>query len=266
MPSGIPFIVGNEAAERFSFYGMKSILFVFMTGHLFSSTGADDFLNESQATEWQALFVASAYFFPVLGALASDIFLGKYRTILLLSTVYCVGHLSLALMDMPESLLGVTFEPRTFLIAGLFLIAVGSGGIKPCVSAHVGDQFGQSNQHLLSKVFGWFYVSINLGAAASQFATPLLLKHYGPGWAFGVPGLLMGLATFVFWLGRHRFVHIPAGGRDFLRETFDPTGRRAILRLLPIYLFVAVFWSLFDQGGSKWVAQATSMDRNLGGS
>ena len=265
MPSGIPFIVGNEAAERFSFYGMKSILFVFMTGHLFSSTGADDFLNESQATEWQALFVASAYFFPVLGALASDIFLGKYRTILLLSTVYCVGHLSLALMDMPESLLGVTFEPRTFLIAGLFLIAVGSGGIKPCVSAHVGDQFGQSNQHLLSKVFGWFYVSINLGAAASQFATPLLLKHYGPGWAFGVPGLLMGLATFVFWLGRHRFVHIPAGGREFLRETFDPTGRRAILRLLPIYLFVAVFWSLFDQGGSKWVAQATSMDRNLGG-
>ena len=91
MPSGIPFIVGNEAAERFSFYGMKSILFVFMTGHLFSSTGADDFLTKTEATQWQAWFVASAYFFPVLGALASDIFLGKYRTILMLSMVYCVG-------------------------------------------------------------------------------------------------------------------------------------------------------------------------------
>ena len=101
MPSGIPFIVGNEAAERFSFYGMKSILFVFMTGHLFSSTGADDFLTKTEATEWQAWFVASAYFFPVFGALASDIFLGKYRTILMLSMVYCVGHLSLAMMDLP---------------------------------------------------------------------------------------------------------------------------------------------------------------------
>jgi len=264
MPSGIPFIVGNEAAERFSFYGMKSILFVFMTGHLFSSTGADDFLTKTEATQWQAWFVASAYFFPVLGALASDIFLGKYRTILMLSMVYCVGHLSLALMDLPAAVLGATCEPRTFLIIGLCLIAVGSGGIKPCVSAHVGDQFGESNQHLLSKVFGWFYVSINVGAAASHFATPLLLEHAGPGWAFGVPGILMGLATLVFWMGRHRFVHIPAGGREFLRETFDSTGIRALAGLVPIYVFVAVFWSLFDQGGSKWVEQAQHMDLTIG--
>tara|TARA_B100000029_G_scaffold373217_1_gene367425 strand:- start:166 stop:1503 length:1338 start_codon:yes stop_codon:yes gene_type:complete len=264
MPSGIPFIVGNEAAERFSFYGMKSILFVFMTRHLLDATGASDGLTETQATEWQAWFVASAYFFPVFGALASDIFFGKYRTILALSMVYCVGHLSLAMMDLPGSLLEATCEPRTFLLAGLMLIAIGSGGIKPCVSAHVGDQFGSSNQHLLSKVFGWFYVSINVGAAASHFATPLLLEKYGPGWAFGVPGILMALATLVFWLGRHRFVHIPAGGRDFLRETFDPDGIRALLGLIPLYVFVAVFWSLFDQGGSKWVEQAGQMDRAIG--
>ena len=264
LPKGIPFIVGNEAAERFSFYGMKSILFVFMTGHLLRATGASDFMTHSQATEWQAWFVASAYCFPVLGALVSDIFIGKYRTILLLSSVYCVGHISLAMMDLPESWLERTCEPRTFLFAGLFLIAVGSGGIKPCVSAHVGDQFGQSNQHLLSKVFGWFYVSINVGAAASTFATPLLLVKYGPGWAFGVPGILMAIATFVFWCGRHRFVHIPAGGREFLREAFNPNGIRALVRLLPIYVFVAIFWSLFDQGGSKWVEQATHMDRTIG--
>jgi POT family proton-dependent oligopeptide transporter len=168
------------------------------------------------------------------------------------------------MIDLPGSVLAKTFEPRTFLIAGLFLIAVGSGGIKPCVSAHVGDQFGATNQHLLSKVFGWFYVSINIGAAASQFATPLLLKYAGPGWAFGIPGILMALATLVFWLGRHRFVHIPPGGRAFLRETFDSTGIRALLGLIPIYLFVAIFWSLFDQGGSKWVEQATHMDRVIG--
>ncbi|MED5401910.1 MAG: MFS transporter, partial [Planctomycetota bacterium] len=101
-------------------------------------------------------------------------------------------------------------------------------------------------------------------AAASHFATPLLLKHAGPGWAFGVPGILMGLATLVFWMGRHRFVHIPAGGREFLREVFDSAGIRALAGLVPIYIFVAVFWSLFDQGGSKWVEQAQHMDLAVG--
>jgi len=118
-PAGIPYIVSNEAAERFSFYGMKAILVVFMTRYLVRATGANDFMTDSQATEWQAWFVASAYFFPILGALVSDIFIGKYRTILLLSSVYCVGHISLAMMDLPESWLGRTCEPRTFLLAGL---------------------------------------------------------------------------------------------------------------------------------------------------
>ena len=85
---------------------------------------------------------------------------------------------------------------------GLALIALGAGGIKPCVSAHVGDQFGKQNKHLITKVFGWFYFSINFGSTVSMPLTPWLLEHYGPGWAFGVPGILMAIATFVFWLGR----------------------------------------------------------------
>ena len=115
---------------------------------------------------------------------------------------------------------------------------------------------------MLTKIFGWFYFSINLGAFASQIMTPVLLDRFGPHIAFGVPGGLMLLATIVFWMGRREFVHIPAGGIDFLRETFSKEGLKIIGRLCIIYLFVAVFWSLFDQSGSKWVLQADRMDRN----
>jgi dipeptide/tripeptide permease len=263
MPGGIPFIIGNEAAERFSFYGMKVILAIFMTQYLLNSAGEAAYLTDTQAREYVHLFVASAYFFPVLGAIVADAFLGKYRTIMLLSIVYCLGHGALALIDMPGWFLSATMEPKGWLVAGLFLIALGSGGIKPCVSAHVGDQFGKSNSHLLARVFGWFYFSINFGSFLSTLLTPWLLKNYGPGWAFGVPGILMALATLVFWLGRHRYIHIPPKGFGFVRETFSREGLGAMAGLLSIYAFVAVFWSLYDQSGGAWVLQAAQMDCNF---
>lgn len=263
IPRGIPYIIGNEAAERFSFYGMKTILFVFMTKYLLDAQGNSAFMTETQAREAVAWFVASAYFFPVFGALLSDVFLGKYRTIIALSVVYCLGHLALALMDLPEALLQATFLPKVWLGLGLLLVAVGSGGIKPCVSAHVGDQFGESNKHLLGKIFGWFYFSINFGSFFSTLLTPWLLKHHGPGWAFGVPGILMALATTVFWFGRRKFVHVPPTGISYVRQTFTGEGLGVLLKLAPIYLFISVFWSLYDQTGSAWVEQAQQMDRNF---
>jgi POT family proton-dependent oligopeptide transporter len=263
LPRGIPFIIGNEVAERFSFYGMKTILVVFMTQYLVTSQGTSAAMSDGEAREALAWFVASAYFFPILGALIADIFLGKYLTIMLLSIVYCAGHLALALMDMPSAALEATFEPKTYLLIGLLLIAVGSGGIKPCVSAHVGDQFGRGNQHLLSKVFGWFYFSINFGSFFSTLLTPWLLDRHGPGWAFGVPGVLMAVATLVFWMGRHRFVHVAPRGWRFVRESFSGAGLRTILKLVPIYLFLGVFWSLYDQTGGAWVLQASRMDRQF---
>ena len=252
MPGGMPFIIGNEAAERFSFYGMRAILVVFMTQYLVGSGGALDVMSEEEAKGWYHLFVSGVYLTPVLGALLSDGVLGKYRTIILLSLVYCAGHAALALDD-----------SRVGLVVGLGLIAIGAGGIKPCVSSHLGDQFGQSNQGLLSRAFSWFYFSINLGAFVSSLATPWLLAHYGASVAFAVPGILMLLATLTFWAGRHRFVHIPPGGREFLRETFSRRGFGALGRLVIVYLFVAVFWSLFDQTGSSWVLQAAHTDNVL---
>ncbi len=134
--SGIPYIIGNEAAERFSFYGMRAILVDFMTKFLLDSQGDPAHLSEDNAKYYYHLFVASAYFFPVFGAILADVWLGKYRTIVSLSLVYCLGHLALAIDD-----------TKVGLFTGLALIAVGSGGIKPCVSARVGDQFGKSNVH-----------------------------------------------------------------------------------------------------------------------
>jgi POT family proton-dependent oligopeptide transporter len=198
MPGGIPFIVVNEAAERFSYYGMRAVLVVFMTKHLMDGDGALAVMNDEEAKSWYHLFSSAVYATPLLGALLSDIWIGKYRTIIGLSIVYCLGHLALAL---DETRLGLT--------VGLSLIALGSGGIKPCVSAHVGDQFGDTNGHLLSRVYAWFYFAINLGAFLSTLLTPILLDRFGPHFAFGLPGLLMFAATIVFWLGRRQFVLPP---------------------------------------------------------
>jgi len=275
-PSQIKYIVGNEAAERFSFYGMRAILMVFMTTSLM--------LPKDIATERYHLFVGACYLLPLFGAWLSDRFLGKYRTIIYLSLVYCLGHLCLAL-----------FENETGLYWGLALIALGAGGIKPCVSSHVGDQFNESNKHLLDKIFSIFYFSINFGAFFSQLLIPVLFAKYGPSVAFGVPGILMALATLIFWMGRNEFVHVPPTGKTgavgfmpifayalthisarkkgqpFLHTALarfskaDVEGAQAAFDVFKVFLTVSVFWALFDQNGSSWVLQAQQMDLNLFG-
>ena len=258
IPKGIPYIIGNEAAERFSFYGMKGILVVFMTKYLHILTDNPNLaaMNKAAAIEQYHNFTSWVYLTPILGALLADTFLGKYRTIISLSLVYCLGHLTLAFMGSG----GLT--PEAWMMTGLALISLGSGGIKPCVSAHVGDQFGESNATWLTKVFGWFYISINVGAFISTILTPWLLEWYGPHLAFGIPGILMAIATYVFWLGRKKFIHIQPKGMDFIRETFSREGLRTMTKLAIIFSFVAVFWALFDQTGSSWVLQAEDLNRN----
>lgn len=251
MPPGIPYIVGNEAAERFSFYGMTAILTAFMAHNLLDANGKPDPMSNSDAVAYSNLFVAAVYFTPLLGAVLSDAFLGKFRTVVMLSIVYCFGHLALSLN-----------ATRVGLVVGLSLIALGAGGIKPCVSSNVGDQFGASNQHLMTRVFGWFYFAINFGSFFSQFGIPVLLQDYGPHLAFGVPGLLMLAATIIFWMGRRKFVHVPPSGNSILRDAVSPEGRGIIGRLIGLYVLFAVFWSLYFQTTNAWVLQADKMDRH----
>jgi proton-dependent oligopeptide transporter, POT family len=217
MPRQIPFIIGNEGCERFSFYGMRNILSTFLASSLL--VHLPEAMREGAAKEVFHTFVIGVYFFPLLGGFLADRLLGKYATILSLSLVYTGGHALLAFSE----------TNITGFYAGLFLIALGSGGIKPCVSTFVGDQFDQSNKHLAKLVFDAFYWIINFGSFFATLLAPFLLTRWGPSVAFGVPGVLMALATLVFWLGSDRYVKIapnPEGDPDsFLRVAVTAVGR-----------------------------------------
>lgn len=339
-PSGVPYIIGNEGCERFSFYGMKSILQVHLTilfaiqmGLADSYDSASTFLEaggelaknaKEEAQVIVHLFIAGVYALPMIGAIIADRAWGKYNTIIWLSLVYCAGH----------GVLAVGENSLTGMYLGLGLIAIGSGGIKPCVSANVGDQFGKGNWHLMERVFQAFYWIINFGSFFATLMIPWLRNTYGNSVAFGVPGVLMLIATIVFWMGRDKFVHAPPrpGGRigwmdtlsstllflavghlfftatlpwwqmllvsvgfiaagllvfqarqriepddgflsvmfRWLKEGKDKTvahfgaatveGPVAVVRIVSIFVFVSVFWALFDQHASSWIRQGQQMD------
>src|SRR5438128_698263 len=99
MPPGVPYIIGNEGAERFSFYGMRAILVGFMTQFLVNKSGVLEGMPQNEAQGWFHQFVSSVYWMPFFGAILADGWLGKYRTIFYLSIVYCLGHFTLAFMD-----------------------------------------------------------------------------------------------------------------------------------------------------------------------
>ncbi|MGY1409757.1 POT-type proton-dependent oligopeptide transporter [Luteimonas sp. A611] len=204
MPGQIKYIIGNEACERFSFYGMRNILVPFLISSVLLQYLPAGSEREAMAKEVFHTFVIGVYFFPLLGGWLSDRFFGKYNTVLWFSLIYCAGHACLAMFE----------GNRTGFFTGLFLIALGSGGIKPLVVSFCGDQFDQTNKDKAKLVFDAFYWIINFGSFFASLFAPLLLRHYGPAVAFGVPGVLMFIATVMFWLGRKQYVNVPPSGND----------------------------------------------------
>jgi POT family proton-dependent oligopeptide transporter len=268
-PPQVKYIVGNEACERFSFYGMGSILVVYMSGYLL--------YPDADAKAWYHAFMMVTYLTPLVGGWVADRFFGRYAVILWVSLFYVAGHATLALWD-----------SRTGLLVGLALIAAGAGGIKPCLSAFVGDQFPPERQAHLERVYAWFYWVINLGSLTAKLLVPWLLRTRGPRVAFAVPGVFMTVATLVFWAGTRHYVRPPPSGRKphgFLRVVWsalrrlgthragehwlDPAralhpaeaveGAKAVLRVVVVFAAVTVFWALFDQTGSSWVLQGKRM-------
>jgi POT family proton-dependent oligopeptide transporter len=283
-PKAVPFIIGNEAAERFSFYGMRSILTLFLVKQFFNPTGAASQaqMADAHANKLNHLFVMVAYTLPIVGGMVADWFTGKYKLILYISIVYCIGHLLLSMFD--ASLSG--FE------LGMLVVAIGAGGIKSCVSANVGDQFDASNQDLLSKIYGWFYFSINAGSMLSTIAIPWTYDHIGPKWAFGIPGILMGLATLIFFSGRKMYVRVPPSGvnrnnllfitfyalthlgerkpgqslLDIAKGPYDPEkveGIKAVYRVMAVFFFALAFWAVWDQCLSEWTLYAAKSDLHI---
>ncbi len=283
-PKSVPFIIGNEAAERFSYYGLRSILVTFLVVQFYNPTlnPALTAVAEAKANESTHFFVALSYTMPLIGGLLADWFFGKYKTILYISLVYCLGTMFLAAF----------VDNLSLFTTGLVMIAIGAGGIKSCVSANVGDQFDKSNQSLLSKVYGWFYFSINAGSTVSTILIPWVYANYGPRWAFGIPGVLMALATIIFYSGRKMYVRVPPAGvnrnnlifislyalknigkkkkgeswLDVAKESFDPEkveGMKAVYRVITVFFFTLAYWVVWDQCLSEWVLQAAKMDLNI---
>ncbi len=233
MPPQIPYIIANEGCERFSFYGMRNILTVFLMSSLLLAIPKE--LRQGEAKEVFHTFVIGVYFFPLLGGWISDRFFGKFNTILWLSLVYCAGHACLAMFE--SSIKG--------FYTGLFLIALGSGGIKPLVSSFIGDQFDKSNRSLAQKVFDAFYWIINFGSFFASLLMPIFLEKFGASVAFGIPGVLMAIATLIFWSGRRTYVHVPAAAKNphgFLQVV------RSALSAGPTGLFIAGIGLLLSIG------------------
>jgi proton-dependent oligopeptide transporter, POT family len=272
-PRQVKYIVCSEACERFSFYGMSTILVPYMEASLGWS--------EDYASGTYHYFVAAAFFTTLIGGWISDRLLGRYRTILWLSIGYVAGHAVLAGADLVPSLrIGG-------LYAGMALIAVGAGGVKPNVSAFVGDQFTREQKGLLDRIYSWFYFAINVGSASSQIVTPWLLAGCAGlcavrpvAVAFGVPGVLMALALLIYLAGRREYVKVPPQrevgftdlvsarlqGADVLRARHGEEGAiafRSVFRIALVFLPIVAFWALYFQYGSSWFDQAKLMDLDV---
>ncbi|NXU80830.1 S15A1 protein, partial [Oreotrochilus melanogaster] len=200
-PLSIFFIIINEFCERFSYYGMKAVLILYFKYFL---NWTDDFSTAIYHT-----FVALCYLTPILGALIADSWLGKFKTIVSLSIVYTIGQAITSvssISDLTDYDHNGSPDNKSVHIAlsmtGLILIALGTGGIKPCVAAFGGDQFEEEQEKQRSRFFSIFYLSINAGSLLSTIITPILRaqecgihsKQRCYPLAFGVPAALMAVA------------------------------------------------------------------------
>uniref|UniRef100_A0A8C2A4A3 Solute carrier family 15 member 1 n=1 Tax=Cyprinus carpio TaxID=7962 RepID=A0A8C2A4A3_CYPCA len=304
-PISIFFIVVNEFCERFSYYGMRAVLVLYFRYFLL--------WDDDLATSIYHAFVALCYLTPILGAIIADSWLGKFKTIIYLSIVYAIGQVTMAIStihDITDANRDGTPDNFTFHIAlsmlGLILIALGTGGIKPCVAAFGGDQFQEHQSRQLNTFFSVFYLCINAGSLLSTLITPVLraqecgihTQQQCYPLAFGVPAVLMVISLVVFIAGsgmyvktdpegnimwsvckcigfaiknrfRHRSSSYPKREHwmDWANEKYDKlliAQIKMVLKVLFLYIPLPMFWTLFDQKGSRWTLQATTMSGDFG--
>ncbi|XP_007501430.2 solute carrier family 15 member 1 isoform X1 [Monodelphis domestica] len=304
-PISIFFIIVNEFCERFSYYGMRAILVLYFQRFLG--------WNDNLSTAIYHTFVALCYLTPILGALIADSWLGKFKTIVSLSIVYTLGQAVTAISSIndlsdnnhdgnPDNIaLHVSLS-----MIGLALIALGTGGIKPCVSAFGGDQFEEHQEKQRNRFFSIFYLAINAGSLLSTIITPMLRvqqcgihsKQACYPLAFGVPAALMAVSLIVFLIGSRMYKKVQPQGNvmaevakcigfaiknrfkhrskefpkrehwlDWAKEKYDErliAQIKMVVKVMFLYIPLPMFWALFDQQGSRWTLQATTMNGNFG--
>ncbi|XP_051212529.1 protein NRT1/ PTR FAMILY 8.2-like [Lolium perenne] len=214
-----PFILANECCERLAYYGMSSNLVNYMIDRLHQGNAA----AATNVNNWSG----TCYVMPLLGAFIADSYLGRFRTIAAFMTLYIAG---LVLLTMSAAVPGMkppecadchpTKGQNAAFFAALYLIAVGTGGIKPCVSSFGADQFDDADPREMrskSSFFNWFYMSINVGALVASSVLVWLQMNVGWGWGFGVPAAAMAVAVVSFLLGSKLYRYQKPGGSPLTR-------------------------------------------------
>ncbi|XP_076946701.1 protein NRT1/ PTR FAMILY 8.2-like [Bidens hawaiensis] len=215
------FILGNECCERLAYYGMSSNLVRYFKYHL----------NEHSATASRNLstWSGTCYLTPLIGAFVADTYLGRYWTITIFSIIYAVGMGMLTLSASVPGLKPACYEKDVCTATGaqialcftsLYLVALGTGGIKPCVSSYGADQFDDHDEveeKQKSSFFNWFYFVINIGALVAHSVLVWIQDNVGWGWGFSVPTIAMGIAIVSFFSGTKLYRNQMPGGSPLTR-------------------------------------------------
>lgn len=217
-----PFILGNECCERLAYYGIATNLVSYLTQKLHQGNAS----AASTVTTWQG----TCYLTPLIGAVLADAYWGRYWTIAVFSVIYFIGMCTLTLSASLPSLKPVecvdticpsaTPSQYAVLFSGLYLIALGTGGIKPCVSSFGADQFDDTDPEervRKGSFFNWFYFSINIGALVSGTFIVWIQENKGWGLGFAVPAFFMGVAIFSFLIGTPLYRFQKPGGSPITR-------------------------------------------------
>ena len=244
-PRGLATLFFTEMWERFSYYGMRGFLILYMTKALA--------FTDTQASNAYTTYVSSVWLTPILGGLIADAWLGQYRSVLLGGIIIALGHFTLAFPGLP------------FLYAGLGLIVIGTGLLKPNISTLVGGLYEPGDERR-DAGFSLFYMGINLGA----FLGPIIAGRIAEGidWHLGFAcagfGMILGLTQYV--LGRRhlqpaveriaaqkaarRAADASSAGEQGGRSPLTADDWRRISAVFVLFIFASLFWGAYEQAGS----------------
>ena len=247
-PKGLYVLFFTEMWERFSYYGMRSLLVYYMIKHL-------QFTQE-RSSEIYGFYTGFVYFTPLFGGILADRFLGQRRTVVLGAVLMAIGHFLMA------------FE-RLFFPALLFLI-LGNGAFKPNISTQVGALYPPGD-HRRDRAFSIFYMGINLGAFFSPLVCGTLGEKFGYHWGFAAAGVGMVIGLLVYLSGQRHLapdliMQKKQSGQKISRE---PLSREDWLKVGAIFAMMAlsvVFWSVYEQQGNTMALWAdANTDRMIFG-
>ncbi|XP_031276114.1 protein NRT1/ PTR FAMILY 8.1-like [Pistacia vera] len=214
------FILGNECCERLAYYGMSTNL----VNYLQKQLSQGNVTASNNVTNWSG----TCYITPLIGAFLADSYLGRYWTIASFSILYVFG---MTLLTLTSSVTGLkprcdkdachaTMTQTAVTFTALYLIALGTGGIKPCVSSFGADQFDETDdveRKKKSSFFNWFYLSINIGALIASSVLVWIQMNVGWGWGFGIPAAAMAIAVVFFFTGSRLYRIQKPGGSPITR-------------------------------------------------